>query len=360
MVNLLYTTLTSSLKVHFNLSNSRLITLCSLILGFVQSRTVNLSHIASFIPGEALSASRYRRLQRFFQFVQLESDHVAPLVLRLVNLSRPRCLALDRTNWKVGQKDINILMLSIVTRRFRLPLLWTLLDHRGNSNTAQRIALMQRYLRLFDAASIEMLLADREFIGHEWIDFLCKNNIKFAIRMREDQHIILENGTIAYLGSWVKQRRASRIYLSIKGQLKGTKTMLTFLAKQTKTKEWLIIATNETHNPKRAIGRYRQRWGVECLFGDMKTRGFNLEDTRLTNKAKINTLLVVLTLAMTWGYACATRVQKLKSIRRKTHGRREKSFFRIGYDALRNWINLKPEKAANVWRQKCPKNKISI
>ena len=218
---------------------------------------------------------------------------------------------------------------------------------------------MQRYLRLFDAASIEILLADREFIGHEWIDFLGKNNIKFAIRLREEQHIILENGTTVCLRSWVKQRHASRFCLQMKGRLNRGKAVLTVLAKQTKTKEWLLIATNETDNPKCAISRYRQRWQVECLFADMKTKGFNLENTRLTDKAKINTMLVVLTLAITWAYRCATCIQKMKSIRRKKHGRREKSFFRIGFDTLRNWINHKPKKARKAWLQKCPKIKIS-
>lgn len=53
------------------------------------------------------------------------------------NLQHRKCLALDRTNWKVGATDINILMLAIVTRRFHVPLMWTLLPHpspRRNSH----------------------------------------------------------------------------------------------------------------------------------------------------------------------------------------------------------------------------------
>ena len=40
-------------------------------------------------------------------------------------------------------------MLAVSTKRFRVPLLWTVLDRAGHSNTAERIALMQRYLALF-------------------------------------------------------------------------------------------------------------------------------------------------------------------------------------------------------------------
>ena len=56
-------------------------------------------------------------------------------------------------------------MLAIVTRRFRVPLMWTVLDKAGNSNTQERVALMQRYLALFGAESVRLLLAYREFIG---------------------------------------------------------------------------------------------------------------------------------------------------------------------------------------------------
>jgi len=83
-------------------------------------------------------------LQRFFQFVRLDSELAAHLIIQMLNLHRPRLLALDRTNWKLGSRDVNILVLAIVTRRFRGPLMRVLLDHAGNSATAQRIELMKR------------------------------------------------------------------------------------------------------------------------------------------------------------------------------------------------------------------------
>ena len=129
------TTLMLTLSAHFALSKSRLSSLAALITGLAQSRTVNLSHLASHLPGRALHASHYRRLQRFFQFVRLDGNRLALLVVQMLNLQRPKCLALDRTNWKIGSTDVNILMLAIVTRRFRVPLLWTLLPHQGCSDS---------------------------------------------------------------------------------------------------------------------------------------------------------------------------------------------------------------------------------
>jgi hypothetical protein len=230
------------------LSKSRLLTLAVLIAGLAQSRTVNLSHPASHCPGHASHSSHYRRLQRFFQFVRLDMDSMALLVVHMLNLERPKCLALDRTNWKIGSTDVNILMLAIVTRRFRVPLLWTLLPHRGNSDTASRIALMRRYLALFSAASIECLIADREFIGAAWMDFLNQNNIPFVIRVKVDMGVSLQTGQTCSLRTLLTRKRARRatpIWQAFQNGACGPgQTLLQFVAKQLKTGEWLIVATN--------------------------------------------------------------------------------------------------------------------
>lgn len=63
--------------------------------------------------------------------------------------------------------NINILMLGIAYEGMTIPLLWTMLNKRGNSNTNERRALIERFLDLFGEECIEAFLADREFIGDE-------------------------------------------------------------------------------------------------------------------------------------------------------------------------------------------------
>lgn len=353
----LHTALMTTLSTHFALGKSRLLCLVVLMVGLAQSRTVNLSHLAGHLPGSALYASNYRRLQRFFQFVRLDTDRMAQLVVQMLNLERPKCLALDRTNWKIGSTDVNILMLAIVTRRFRVPLMWTFLPHQGNSDTACRIALMRRYLALFDAASITMLLADREFIGAEWMDFLSENNIKFVIRIKIDMTITLDNGQTWSFASLLRRKRARTAPAIGQGHINGTsdpaKHAVHYAAKRLKSDEWLIVVTNRD-DARQALNDYRKRWAIECLFGDARTRGLNLEDTRIRSYDKLSCLLVVVTLAMAWAYRCATKTMGMKAVKRKTHGRREKSWFRIGLDALRTWIINAPANAIKAWCDRWP------
>jgi len=277
-------TLGETVRPHLGLSKDRVETLAMIVIAMVSARTVNLSHLAAERPGDALVASTYRRLQRFFQHVRLEQDWAAPMVERLSGLkgSNKWYLALDRTQWQIGGQDVNFLVLAAVTRRFRVPLMWTMVDGRGCSDTSQRIALMRRYLDLFGVASVRMLVADREFVGREWTDFLCENNIPFAIRMRGDLRVTTEEGHELTLDAHLHGRGRGRVLEGWLGAGKDRgRHRLSFAAKPLGRGEWLVVATNV--KPRSALDAYRKRWAIECLFGDTKTRGLNIEDTRLTD-----------------------------------------------------------------------------
>lgn len=65
-------------------------------------------------------------------------------------------------------------------------LLFTMLDKRGNSSTAERIELVDRFIALFGKDKIECLVADREFVGGKWIEYLNNNSIRYHIRIRNN------------------------------------------------------------------------------------------------------------------------------------------------------------------------------
>jgi len=62
-------------------------------------------------------------------------------------------------------------MLGVCYKNMAIPLIFRMLDKRGNSNTEERIDLMSKFIKWFGVDKIDCLLADREFVGHKWIDF---------------------------------------------------------------------------------------------------------------------------------------------------------------------------------------------
>jgi hypothetical protein len=101
-------------------------------------------------------------------------------------------------------------------------------------------------------------------------------------------------------------------------------------------REPVIVATNRPH--ARALDAYRKRWAIECFFADAKTRGLNLEDTRLTAPRKLALLVAILVLAIAWASATAARLLGRRTLPVKSHGYPAKSVFRIGLDQLRRQI----------------------
>ncbi len=57
-------------------------------------------------------------------------------------------LGIDRTNRKLGQTDIFILMLGITYQGVAF-LLFKMLNKRGNSNTRERIELIERFIQIW-------------------------------------------------------------------------------------------------------------------------------------------------------------------------------------------------------------------
>jgi hypothetical protein len=347
------TALTRILRGHVGLGKERLETLCMLVVGMVGARTVNLGHVATEAGRDVLIASTYRRLQRFFQHVDLGPDWAVPMIARLIGSEGAWILALDRTAWKIGKRDVNYLVLAVITRRFRVPLFWTLLKGPGNSPTAARIDLMTRYLAHFPLSTIRLLLADREFIGSEWLKFLNNNKIPFAIRLRDDLRVTTEDGCELTLRARLRCAGRTRFFQARLGTRDGAGSdddapLLFFAAKRLGT-EWLIVASNIP--ARRALDAYRKRWVIECMFGDAKTRGLNIEDTGLTDPRKLALLMALVALAIAWAGRLAADLLGPGAPRRRSHGYFEQSWFRVGFDRLRNLLGSDHHEAVRPWRR---------
>jgi hypothetical protein len=92
---------------------------------------------------------------------------VAKFIFALLPKKDSLVLVMDRINWKFGSNNINILMLGVSYKNIAFPILFKMMDKRGNSNTAERIDLIQKFIHCFGKDCIDCLLADREFVGED-------------------------------------------------------------------------------------------------------------------------------------------------------------------------------------------------
>ncbi len=327
--------LVTALAATFDWHGARLTFASQFLVALIRVRTVNCKKLANAFCGKAKPDSHYRRIQRALKDFPMTRAQVAAAVIKWMPLGDKWLLCLDRTNWKFGTMNINILVLAVAYKGVAIPLLWVLLDKQGNSHSLERIALLKHFLLEFGHERIQCLTADREFIGTAWVKFLKRHRIRFRIRITRNTVVSNPSGT--------SEISAFRLFQNlpigearILHQRRRVWGMSVFVIGMRIKNDYLILITNEA--PETALEDYAQRWEIETLFGCLKSRGFNFEETHLTKPERISKLLGLLTLALCWCLKVGEWLHTQKSIPIKKHGRRAKSIFRHGLDRLQNIV----------------------
>ena len=152
------------------------------IIGLIKSRNVPFGEVAQHLNDAVKPASNETRIQDFFRQVNLDYMLVAKLLMSLLPAQGKLRLCLDRTEWDFGQCQVNVLLVTAGAGDVHVPLCWQLLDNRsGNSNAADRIALLADCVALLGRERIELVVGDREFIGHTWLKWLQDHQLPFLL-----------------------------------------------------------------------------------------------------------------------------------------------------------------------------------
>lgn len=322
-----------------NLARIKFIGLFIIALSKVQ--TVNFEKIAVAFENQAKTFSSLRRIQRFIAEFLLDTNIIARLVFVLLPHKPPYRLALDRTNWKLGTKNINLLVLSIVYQGVAFPILFSMMNKFGNSSTAERIDLLERYIELFGILSIDCLLADREFIGDDWIGFLNNYNIRYHIRIRENFKVIIPRNGHIIKAAWLFNGLKFNQFVYIRKIVKVNNQLCYISGSKVLNKKGIpelqiIISFNK---PDQADTLYKERWQIETAFRALKSSGFNIEDTHLTEPDRVGKLFALVMIAFVWAYKIGIYLNSLKPIPIKKHGRKAYSFFKFGLNGLAKILN---------------------
>lgn len=333
--------LAEKLKAHLPLHQARINFIAQFVLSLIRARSTNLYRVAEEFQTKADAESSYRRIKRFFADYEYSYEQLGRLILSCLDMDS-YTLCMDRTNWKHGSKDVNYLVISISWQGASIPIAWECLDKNGgNSSTAERIALMERVLKIIPVEQIDNLLADREFIGHDWFEWLRQKKILCRLRIRGD----------IMVGHKSKKVRADKFCRSVKfnqtitwhTKRKVADVSLYIAAHRTLKGLLIVVATEK---PESMIEDYYRRWDIETLFGCLKSRGFDMESTHMTKHERMDKLMGLLAISFAWSLKAGHwHYGEADQLPLNKHYRPAKSLFRLGLDMLRR-----------VLKNKCAKN----
>lgn len=317
-----------ALQPHLNLDQRRIDFIARFIIALIAVQTVNLNRIAAALNGHASLEANSKRARRFLEF-NLPQEYVAKFVLHFLE-DEKLVLCMDRTTWKFGAVTINLLVIAVAVGKIALPIAWVNLGKDGNSSSLERKALLERVLRLVPAERILGFAADREFIGQAWFETLLLHGVNPVIRIRKDTMISVR-GENAPAWAWFDALKGADVLELSKARVMGVRVFVI----GTLTREGELLALVTVKRPSRALAIYAARWDIECLFSAFKTRGFNLEDSHVTQAARSERLFALLAVALVWVVRTGVFVSRARVLRLKKHGWPARSVFGRGLDCLR-------------------------
>ena len=331
------------LKKQFNFS--QYLTLCILIHLLQNLKSVRLEEIARRFPFPILLRSRIKKLQRFLSLKQWNIQTIwFPIIQQwIAHQWKPQniiYLAIDRTQWK----NINILMVSLTYNHRAIPIYFQLLNKKGSSNFGEQKQVLAPCLNLFSSFQI-VVLGDREFCSVDLGKWLSsKEKVYLSLRLKKNEYVEIESDIWFRLDELYLIPGMSFYYQGIKvTKTKGFKG-INLVGKwqrnyrNKKSKQPWFLLTN-LDNLEDAISAYKQRMGIEEMFRDFKSGGYNLESTRVGEERLIS-LIILMTLAYSYSTFIGEEISKKGVgkyiVRPSEKGRKYKrhSNFFIGLNAV--------------------------
>ncbi len=329
------------------LTPSQLITLKMLVWLLQQQKQVRIERLAATLPLPIQQNSRRRHLQRFLNLdalsvVLLWFPLIEEILKRQIKPMAQLIVALDRTQWK----ENNVLMVSAVYRKRALPIFWVLLEKDGSSNLTEQQKVLRPVIRLLRKYKL-VIIGDREFHSVKLASWLQGQNIRFVFRQKQDTTFREKRQKFQPLNSIPVYPGIRQLYTNINLTQKGgfgRFNLAIYWKRKYRGKQedeaWYLL-TNLS-DLETAIKIYSQRFGIEAMFRDCKTGGYNLEGSK-ANPDRLMRLILLIALAMTsaWLHGQRTKLQRQHPYvcrsQEKGRTRKRHSNFWIGLYG-HNWI----------------------
>ena len=312
-------------------------------------RTVRLEELARRFPCPIQLRSRIKKLQRFLSLKQFKIKTLwFPILESWIkqewNQGAVLYLVIDRSQWR----NINLLMVSLVYQGRAIPVYFSLLEKKGNSNLAAQKRVLEPAIKLLKDYKITVL-GDREFCGVELAKWLSQEQqVYLSLRLKKNEYLELEEQIWFQLRDLGLEPGISLYYQGVKvTKTKGfsgfnlaAKWRRKYRGKSSK-EPWFIM-TN-LHGLSAAISAYEKRMGIEEMFRDFKLGGYNLEVTRVTDQRLI-ALIILICLSYSFATFSGQTIKSqgvAKYVTRPTEPKRtyrRHSSFSIGLHG-QNWLD---------------------
>ena len=272
--------------------------LALLVATALQVRSVNLNELAAALPREAERLDmRYQWISRVLGNDLIRVDEVmAPFAREVLERSgaggRAIVMMIDQS--KVNDAH-QMVMVSLRVGERALPLAWRMKKTQGAIGFSTQKEALQAVAALLPEGARVTLMGDRFYGSPALIDWCRAKGWGWRLRCKQDLLVFQDGGETTLAECFA---RGEHMLNDVELTEKRARTNIAMLHEEGHPEPW-IIALSDPPTTWRAYD-YGLRWGIEAMFSDYKTRGFNLEDSQIERTDRLDRLVMVLSLALYW------------------------------------------------------------
>jgi hypothetical protein len=282
--------------------------LALLTASLLDGTPAHLTALAEALPDvETDTNVKAQRVRRFLSSPKISPHRVLPVFIHLLRPLLQRLpeliLSMDRTTWKKRQRHVNILVVSVYFEGRAIPLFWIVWDRGGSSSYAQWTTVLVPVItelrkQAWCAEMPIIVVADREFASPRLAQWLKQTyHLESVLRIKRSAYLCDQDQSIQLVDLLEHFVQGTTRHYR---QVTVTKTN-DFLVNL--TIQWgaqyddplMVIATSD--GAEQAVQTYEKRFGIEPMFKDQKSNGFDIEGTKVTAPKRIETLLIAMALA---------------------------------------------------------------
>jgi len=239
-------------------------------------------------------------------------------------------------------KHCAVLMISVIYQGRALPVIWTVREgNKGSFSEAEHILLLTELYELLQEIEEDLgkkldvvVVGDSEFDGVEFQKECQDYEWEYIVRAAKNINCYEEGEKEPFKPEDIVQKgeQVSVGGIEYTNARYGLVQIIAWWGEE--YKEPIYLVTN-VELAEEACELYRKRSLIETFFADEKSRGFNIQKTRIRNPKRLEKLLLVACFAYIWiVYLGAVARKEGKEVQFRRKDRRVLSLFQLGKDYL--------------------------
>lgn len=277
----------------------RLEVLSTMISGILQESSCRLPDIARCNCDPKQQASKEKQISRWLDSNHTSYDvHYLPYVSSLLgNLSKCGDLVFSIDGSTAGLGCM-VLMFSVIYKNRAIPVIWHVVKaKKGHLPENTHRELLSRLAEICPQDCRVTIVGDGEYDGCDWQDDIKKQGWDYVLRTGVGRLIETEPGEQIKLGTMGPARNESFFMLYGVSFTKRKHGPVNILIQHLKGYKDPIYLLSNLEFPDLISKLYKKRFKIETFFSDQKSRGFNLQRSRIEKPQKLAKLLIATCLA---------------------------------------------------------------